>query len=144
MTTIRAVVLTAALALSTVACTDNSGVKYEPPPQSAIDDSINAATELLDTSPDHGFGDHAVASGHDRADDAGHEVSQKVSGRALFQIVCAGTGQVTVTIPRRHVSKPVTCGSPAAGFPFRGELTALVVGQRASTGVYAWRILPAA
>jgi hypothetical protein len=143
MTTIRPLLLVAALALSTAACTDNSGVKYEPPPQSAIDDSINAATELLDTSPDHGFGAKAVASGHDRADDAGHEVSEKVAGRALFQIVCAGTGAVTVTIPQQHVSKSVDCGSPAAGFRFRGQLTALVVGQRASTGVYAWRILPA-
>jgi hypothetical protein len=143
MTSIRAVVLTAALALSTAACTDNSGTHYQPPDQSAIDTSTNNATDLLAESASHGFAARPVASGHDRADDAGHEVSQKVAGRALFQIVCAGTGQVTVTIPRQHVSKAVTCGSAATGFRFRDELTALVVGQRASTGVYAWRILPA-
>jgi hypothetical protein len=144
MTSIRAVLVAATLVLVASACTVNSGTKYHPPAQSAIDRSTDAASALLDKSPTHGFRPRPVASGHDRADDAGHEVSETVTGKALFQIVCAGTGQVTVTIPHEDVSKLVKCGAPAAGFPFRAELTALVVGARDSTGVYAWRILPKA
>ncbi len=90
-----------------------------------------------------GYSAQPAASGHDRADDEGHEVSEKVKGRALFQIVCSGSGKLTVTMPRQHLSELVRCGEPAAGFPFRGALTALVVGQRSSTGAYAWRILHA-
>jgi hypothetical protein len=144
MTSIRAVLVAASVAAAATACTDNSGTHYHPPDQAAVTRSTNAAMDLLGKSPSHGFNPRPVATGHDRADDTGHEVSESATGHALFQIVCAGTGKVTVTIPHQDDSKLVTCGSPAAGFRFTGELTALVVGQRDSTGVYAWRILPKA
>lgn len=145
MTSIRAALVAAAFALAATGCTNSSGDdNYQPPDQKALTRSTNAAVALLDKSPTHGFGARPTASGHDRADDAGHEVSETVPGRALFQIVCAGTGQITVTIPRQHVSTLVTCDASATGFRFRGAITALVVGQADSTGVYAWRILPKA
>lgn len=142
----HALVLTGALAVAfgTAGCRDNSGVHYQVPDQKVVTQSTNDALALLGDSPDKGFGARSLASGHDRADDTGQEITQKVDGRGLFQIACSGTGKVTVTMPRRDVSQLVTCGRPATGFPFRGELTALVVGQRNSTGAYAWRILPKA
>jgi hypothetical protein len=140
----RTLLVTSALAFAfgAAACTDNSGVHYQAPDEQVVTKSTNEAVALLGDSPTKGFLTKALASGHDRADDEGHEVSETVTGRALFQVACSGTGQVTVTLPRQDVSRLVTCGAPAASFAFRDELTALVVGQRSSTGAYAWRILP--
>jgi hypothetical protein len=129
-------------ALVTSACTAGNGDSGRPD-QSALTRSTNDALALLSRTSPHGFGADPVASGHDRADDEGLEISESVKGRALFQVACSGEGDVTVTLPRQHLTKVVTCGKPAAGFPFRGQLVALVVGARSSTGAYAWRILPA-
>jgi hypothetical protein len=144
MRRIRAVgiALTLAGALVLGACTAGPGDSGVPD-QKVLTRSTNEALALLSKSPVQGYQAQAVESGEDRADDEGHEVSETLKGRALFQIVCSGTGDITVTMPRQKVSKLVTCGKQATGFPFRGQLTALVVGARSSTGVYAWRILPA-
>lgn len=139
MTSIRALLLASVL-LVAAACGAGTG-NYELPKQSEVAHSTNNAVGLVSTAPPAGYAPKAVASGHDRADDEGHEVSQTVKGRALFQIACSGLGRVTVTIPAQKLSKLVRCGAKPVGFPFRQQLTALVVGQRDSSGAYAWRIL---
>jgi hypothetical protein len=129
-------------ALVTSACTAGNGDSGVPD-LSAVTRSTKEALALLARTPLRGFRAEPVASGHDRADDQGLEISESVKGRALFQVACSGEGDVTVTLPRQHVSKVVTCGKPATGFEFHGRLVALVVGARSSTGAYARRILPA-
>jgi hypothetical protein len=137
-----AVGLATAGVLVTSACTARNGDSAVPD-QSAVTRSTNEALALLARTPLRGFRAEPVASGHDRADDQGLEISESVKGRALFQVACSGEGDVTVTLPRQHTSQVVTCGEPATGFTFRRQLVALVVGARISTGAYAWRILPA-
>jgi hypothetical protein len=136
--------LAAGLALVLTGCTAGTGNDPPVPDEQALSRASKDALDLLESSPTHGYRAQPLVSGHDRTTDKGHEVSRKVKGRALFQIVCSGSGKISVTMPRQHVSKLVHCGGPAAGFPFRGALNALVVGQRDSTGTYAWRILPRA
>jgi hypothetical protein len=130
--------------LTTAACTAGPGDDSPVPDQHVLTRSTNDALALLTKSPPlHGYRARPIASGHDRSDDKGREISQKLRGRALFQIVCSGRGKVTVTMPRQNLSRLVSCGEAAANFPFRGELRALVVGQVNSTGAYAWRVLAA-
>jgi hypothetical protein len=128
--------------LMAAACTAGTGNDPEIPDQKTLTRDANQAQSLLAQSSHQGYADEPVASGQDRADDKGREVSQAVKGRALFQIACSGHGQVTVTMPEQQRSTLVDCGKEATGVPFRGSLTALVVGQRDSAGAYAWRILP--
>jgi hypothetical protein len=143
MRPIRGVVLGLLVLLAGTSCT--AGTQNDPvvPDQQVLTREADDALALLEKAPLEGYAAAPVASGHDRADDKGREVSQKVKGRALFQIACSGTGTITVTIPRGHVSQLVRCGHRAAEFPFRGRLDALLVGQRDTTGAYAWRILTA-
>jgi hypothetical protein len=133
------VVLVAAAAAG---CTAGTGNDPKIPDQRTLTRQATEAETLLSRSPHQGYAGTPLASGQDRADDKGREVSQVVKGRAVFQIACSGDGQVTVTIPRQQRSTLVDCGKPATSLPFRGSLTALVVGQRDSEGAYAWRILP--
>jgi len=135
--------LCATVALTAAACTAGTGNDPVAPDDEVLAKATNDALDLLARSPVRGYRAAPVASGHDRTDDEGREVSEQVAGRALFQIACSGHGRVTVTIPRQHVSRLVRCGDDAAGFRFRGDLTALVVGERESAGAYAWRILSA-
>jgi hypothetical protein len=135
-------VTVAAVVLLAAGCTAGTGNDPKIPDQSTLTRQANEAEALLSGSPHQGYAGQPLASGQDRADDKGREVSQQVKGRAVFQIACSGHGQVTVTIPRLQRSTLVDCGKPATNVPFRGPLTALVVGQRDSAGAYAWRILP--
>lgn len=138
----RAAVAGAVLLAAATGCTAGTGNDPKVPDQKTLTRNANQAVSLLTQSPHAGYADEPVASGQDRADDKGREVTQDVPSRALFQIACSGHGQVTVTMPRQQRSTLVDCGKPATGVPFRGTLTALVVGERDSAGAYAWRILP--
>jgi hypothetical protein len=128
--------------LAATGCTAGTGNDPKPPDQATLTRDADRATSLLSQSSHPGYAETPLASGQDRADDKGREVSEPVKGKALFQIACSGHGQVTVTLPKQQRSTVVDCGKPATGVPFRGHLTALVVGQRDSAGAYAWRILP--
>ena len=128
--------------LAAAGCTAGTGNDPKIPDQATLNRDADQAKSLLSQSPHAGYGETSLASGEDRADDKGREVSETVRGRALFQIACSGHGQVTVTLPKQQRSTLVDCGEQATGVPFRGDLTALVVGQRDSAGAYAWRILP--
>jgi hypothetical protein len=138
----RAAVAGAVLVAAATACTAGTGNDPKIPDQKTLTRDANQAVSLLAQSPHQGYADQPAASGQDRADDKGREISQPVSGRALLQVACSGHGQVTVTLPQQQLSTVVDCGEKATGIPFRGALTALVVGQRDSAGAYAWRILP--
>lgn len=140
----RAVAVSAAVLVAATAagCTAGTGNDPKIPDQHTLTRQATEAEALLSKTPHQGYAVTPLASGQDRADDKGREVSQAVKGRAVFQIACSGHGQVTVTIPRQQRSSLVDCGKPATSMPFRGSLTALVVGQRDSAGAYAWRILP--
>ncbi len=141
MRSVGAVALGLTVLVASTGCT--AGTQNDPvvPDQEVLTREADVALALLAKAPHEGYSAEPVASGHDRADDKGREVSQKVNGRALFQIACSGSGSITVTMPRQHVSQLVRCGGPADDFPFRGRLDALLVGQRDTTGTYAWRIL---
>jgi hypothetical protein len=128
--------------LTATGCSAGTGNDPKIPDQSTLTRQAGQAAALLDQSPHAGYAGQPLASGQDRADDKGREISEDVTGRALLQIACSGRGQVTVTLPEQQRSTLVDCGEPATGVPFRGPLTALVVGQRDSAGAYAWRILP--
>ena len=127
--------------LMATGCT--AGTRNDPkiPDQGTLTRQAGQAAALLAQSRHRGYAEQPLASGQDRADDKGREISQAVVGRALLQVACSGRGQVTVTLPQQQRSTVVECGEPATGVPFRGPLTALVVGQRDSAGAYAWRIL---
>jgi hypothetical protein len=139
---LAAVASTAVVLAAATACTAGTGNDPKIPDQETLTRDTNEAVSLLAQSPHPGYADGPLASGHDRADDKGREVTEAVKGKALFQIACSGHGQVTVTMPREQRSTLVDCGKAATSVPFRGALTALVVGQRDSAGAYAWRILP--
>jgi len=130
------------LLAAATACTAGTANDPKIPDQGTLTRQADQALSLLARSPHPGYADQPTASGQDRADDKGREVSEAVTGRALFQIACSGHGQVTVTMPQEQRSTLVDCGQAATSVPFRGALTALVVGQRDSAGAYAWRILP--
>jgi hypothetical protein len=138
------VVAGAVLLAAATACTAGTGNDPKVPDQKTLTRDANQAMTLLAGSPHQGYADQPVASGQDRANDKGREISEDVTGRALLQVACSGHGQVTVTLPRQQRSTLVDCGEKATGVPFRGQLTALVVGQRDSAGAYAWRVLPKA
>jgi hypothetical protein len=139
---LAAVAGTVVLLAAATACTAGTANDPKIPDQETLTRDADQAVSLLAQSPHPGYADAPLTSGHDRADDKGREVTEAVKGRALFQIACSGHGQVTVTMPREQRSTLVDCGKAATSVPFRGSLTALVVGQRDSSGAYAWRILP--
>jgi len=134
-----------AVALTTSGClsTGTEGGGRSKAEQSAISRATKSAEGLLASSPHPGYQDTPAATGTNGSGDAGKEFSGTVKGRGLLQVACAGTGEVTVTIPRQDVSKNVKCGDPASDFPFRKQVTGIIVGRVDSTGAYAWRILPA-
>ena len=144
MKPMRALVVVA-VALATGGClnTGQNDPRSSPAEQKMVDQAVGAAEGLLEQSTPAGYRDAPVASGHNSSHDKGQEVSGSVNGRGLLQVACAGTGSVTVTIPRQNLSELVGCGAEPREFPFHKSVTALVVGQRDSAGAYAWRILPA-
>ena len=140
----RAVTLVT-IALATTGClnTGSDGGGLSDAERAAVSKATSSAVDLLEKSTPAGYSAEAVASGHNGSGDAGKEVSGKVPGKGLLQVACAGTGMVTVTIPRLDVSRTVNCGDEPDSFPFRKQVVALIVGRVDSTGAYAWRVLPA-
>jgi hypothetical protein len=142
---LTAAVIGVAVALATAGClsTGNDHAGRSTAEQKAVNRATGVAEDLLEKAPPSGYSAEPVASGHNGSGDAGQEVAGTVKGRGLLQVACAGTGEITVTIPAQDVSETVHCGAKPRGFPFRKSITALLVGRVDSTGAYAWRILPA-
>lgn len=141
-------VLVAAAILTTAACSgsgnEDGGSGSADSGSSAtgaLGNTTQAAAALLQRSTPQGYGSTPVASGHERADSTGEQISETVTGRSLFLIACSGNGEITVTMTSQATGELVKCGDQAKGFPFRGDLNALVVGEATNTGAFAWQVL---
>ena len=145
MKRVGVVLVAAAAILATAACSGSDsgadGSRSGSSATGALGNTTQAAVDLLQKSAPHGYGSTPVASGHERADNTGEQISETVTGRSLFLIACSGNGEITVTMTAQASGKMVKCGDQAEGFPFRGDLNALVVGEATNTGAFAWEIL---
>lgn len=108
-----------------------------------LDAAAKPAVALVDGYTPDGYGGSPTASGYDWASGAGQEIDETLPGHHLFQIACSGSGPITVKVSGRSPGKNIACGDRSTDFPFSGQFHAVVNGDPADPGTYAWRILAA-